>query len=239
MEERGPHHVLAVPRNEELWAGTGLWHVDEVQAVYAHREWQRIGVGAGSKGERWYDWQCRVLAEPEGADWGHYLLFRRPLADPDDWQGHVAFAPRDCELETLVAVAGSRWCIEHAFEAARQETGLDDYEVCSAHGWYRYVTLALLAVVRAADRARPASPKKESGHEQPGGLPPVARPGRGLSLPEIRRLPWHLWLRVPAPARRFWPGRTGGDATSGRRSAATPAASTPNCNCSIGPVRCP
>ena len=48
-----------------------------------------------------------------------------------------------------------RWLIKHAFEAAKQETGLDDYEVRSAHGWYRHVTLALLAVVRAADRARP------------------------------------------------------------------------------------
>gem|GEM_PF-5508487 len=36
--------------------------------------------------------------------------------------------------------------------------GLDDYEVRRAYGWYRHVTLALLAVVRAA--ARPAHPKK-------------------------------------------------------------------------------
>ena len=59
-----------------------------------------------------------------------------------------------------MAVAGHRWCIESAFEAAKQETGLDDYEVRSAHGWYRHATLALwalalLAVVRAA-----APPKK-------------------------------------------------------------------------------
>jgi len=165
LEDEGLHHVLAVPRNEELWAGSDLWRVDEVQAVHAHREWYRISAGAGSKGERWYDWQCWVLAEPEAADWGHYLLFRRSLADPDDWQAYVAFAPQGCDLETLVAVAGSRWCIEHAFEAAKQETGLDDYEVRSAHGWYRHVTLALwalalLAVVRAADLARPDSQKK-------------------------------------------------------------------------------
>ena len=80
----------------------------------------------------------------------------------------MAFAPRDCDLETLVAVAGSRWPIEHAFEAAKQEVGLDDYEVRSAHGWYRHVTLALwalalLAVVRAADLARPDPQKKSPG----------------------------------------------------------------------------
>ena len=165
LEERGLHHVLAVPRNEELWAGNDLRRVDEVQAVHAHQAWHRISAGAGSKGERWYDWQCWVLAEPEEADWGHYLLLRRSLADPDDWQAYVAFAPQGCELETLVAVAGSRWRIEQAFETAKQETGLDDYEVRSAHGWYRHVTLALwalalLAVVRAADRARPDPQKK-------------------------------------------------------------------------------
>ena len=85
LEDRGLHHVLAVPRNEELWAGTDLWHVDEVQAVHAQRAWHRISAGAGSREERGYDWQCWVLAEPKDADWGHYLLFRRALADPDDW----------------------------------------------------------------------------------------------------------------------------------------------------------
>ena len=62
-----------------------------------------------------------MLAEPEDADWGRNLLFRQSLADPDDWQAYVAFAPQGGDLETLVAVAGSRWCIEHAFEASKQE----------------------------------------------------------------------------------------------------------------------
>ena len=132
LEDEGLHHVLAVPRNDELWAGHDLWRVDEVQAVHAHREWYRISAGAGSKGERWYDWQCWVLAEPEDAARGHYLLLRRSLANPDNWQAYVAFAPQDCDLMLLVAVAGRRWCIEHAFESAKQETGLDDYEVRSA-----------------------------------------------------------------------------------------------------------
>ena len=52
-------------------------------------------------------------------------------------------------------MAGRRWCIEHAFEAAKQEVGLDD--------WYGHVTLALLAVVRAADLPRP-DPKKRERH---------------------------------------------------------------------------
>ncbi len=202
LEDRGLHHVLAVPRNEELWAGTDLRRVDEVQAVHREREWHRLSAGAGSKGERWYDWQCWILAEPEDADWGHYLLFRRSVTDAEDWQAYVAFAPQGCELETLVAVAGRRWCIEHAFETAKQETGLDDYEVRSAHGWYRHVTLALwalalLAVVRAAwpgpepagDPAPPVapSPARAARGAAGAGLAALAPPspvgGPGLPLP--------------------------------------------------------
>ena len=134
LEDAGQHHVLAVPRNQSLWVGRDIWTPEAVHAVHEGREWYRLSAGAGSKGERWYDWQCWVLAEPEDADWGRYLLFRRSLADPDAWQAYVAFAPQGCDLEILVAVAGSRWPIEHVFEAAKQEVGLDDYEVRRAHG---------------------------------------------------------------------------------------------------------
>ena len=40
---------------------------------------------------------------------------------PRRWQAYVAFAPRGCDLETLVGVAGRRWAVEHAFAAAKQE----------------------------------------------------------------------------------------------------------------------
>jgi SRSO17 transposase len=45
----------------------------------------------------------------------------------------------------LVYVAGMRWAIEESFEAAKGEVGLDQYEVRRWVGWYRHITLALLA----------------------------------------------------------------------------------------------
>ena len=39
----------------------------------------------------------------------------------------------------------ARWKIEEAFEQAKGETGLDEYEVRKWDGWYRHVTLSLLA----------------------------------------------------------------------------------------------
>ena len=46
---------------------------------------------------------------------------------------------------SLVAVAGTRWSIEAAFESAKGDVGLDHYKVRSWQGWYRHVNLALLA----------------------------------------------------------------------------------------------
>jgi SRSO17 transposase len=49
------------------------------------------------------------------------------------------------ELEELVGVAGTRWAIENVFAEAKGEVGLDQYEVRRWPGWYRHITLALLA----------------------------------------------------------------------------------------------
>ena len=49
----------------------------------------------------------------------------------------------------------NRWHIEACFETAKQETGLDEYEVRTWHGWYRHITLSLLALAfLAAVRAQ-------------------------------------------------------------------------------------
>ena len=48
-------------------------------------------------------------------------------------------------MDELVRVAGTRWAIEQYFEEAKGEVGLDQYEVLRWDGWYRHITLAMLA----------------------------------------------------------------------------------------------
>ena len=68
---------------------------------------------------------------------------------------YVVFGPADTTLATLARVAGRRWAIEECFEVAKQEVGLADYEIRSRHGWYRHITLAMLALAfLAAMRVR-------------------------------------------------------------------------------------
>lgn len=51
LKDEGLHHVLAVPRNEELWTGADRGRVDEVHAVHQDQAWHRLGTGSkGSAG---------------------------------------------------------------------------------------------------------------------------------------------------------------------------------------------
>lgn len=77
-------------------------------------------------------------------------------------------------------MAGQRWQIEQAFQAAKGECGLDHYEVRSWHGWYRHITLAMLAFAALVTL-------RSKGEKSPIGQVP-------LSVPELRHLLTHqLW----------------------------------------------
>lgn len=174
------HHVLAVSRNETLWAGTDVWLLDKVHAAYRDRAWHRLSTGTGSKGPD----GTTGMPDPGGA--GGCGLGALSVVSPfPDGPGRLAalrdLRPQGCNLEILVGTAVNRWHIESVFEAARQEVCLDHYEARSEVGWHRYVILVLWAP------ALLAGPQKGSGS---------AQPSRGLSLPEIRQLLWRLVLRV-------------------------------------------
>ena len=116
--------------------------------------WQRLEVGAGSKGPRLYDWACARLPywTPEG--WAQWLLIRRSVTKPEEVAFYRAFGPETTTVADLARVAGTRGTIEEGFQRAK-EVGLDQYEVRRWEGWYRHITLCLLAhafleVTRAA-----------------------------------------------------------------------------------------
>lgn len=165
LEGREQAYVLAVSGKAYVWVGLRQPKVDAI--LDALREgtllvgegeepgWERLSCGAGSKGERLYDWIRLPLNRPLQEGFARWLVVRRDIDDPEELSAYVAFAPEQTTLQKLAKVAGSRWQVEVAFEAAKGEVGLDHYEVRSWDGWYRHITLALfahafLAVVRAS-----------------------------------------------------------------------------------------
>ena len=73
------------------------------------------------------------------------MLARRSVANPEELACYVCYGPAGTALEELVRVAGRRWPIEECFEEAKGQVGLDQYEVRKWDGWYRHITLAMLA----------------------------------------------------------------------------------------------
>ncbi|MFH9355496.1 hypothetical protein [Kitasatospora sp. NPDC017646] len=73
------------------------------------------------------------------------MLARRSIARPDEIAYYLACAPLDTTVAHLARIAGSRWKIEECFQSAKNECGLDHYEVRRFVGWYRHITLAMLA----------------------------------------------------------------------------------------------
>jgi SRSO17 transposase len=58
---------------------------------------------------------------------------------------YLVFGPVESVLEEMVYVAGQVAALDRCVEAARAEVGLADYEVRHWHGWYRHITLAMVA----------------------------------------------------------------------------------------------
>jgi len=159
--------VLAIRSNEKLWAvldgHLGQHAASRLAAALPARAWQRLSAGAGSKGERLYDWARLRLTRLQQPPWEHWLLVRRSRKDPKDLAFYVVFGPDQTTLATLARVAGRRWAIEECFALAKQEVGLADYEIRSWHGWYRHITLAMLALAFLASmrvKLNAAAPRK-------------------------------------------------------------------------------
>ena len=160
-------YVLGVSRNDTVidrWPERVKTLLDQLPQA----GWQRLSAGTGSKGERLYDWFRRPLGGVTIVGWQRWLLVRRSLREPTRLSPYVCFAPTGTTLQSLVQVAGTRWTVEQCFQQAKQEVGLDEYEVRSWDGWHRHITLACLAhafltVVRAhgLDPLAEAAPKKQ------------------------------------------------------------------------------
>jgi SRSO17 transposase len=165
----------------------------EVEALVLHeRDWQRLSMSEGTKGPRLFDWARVPVLHRWEDDGCHWLLIRRSLTDMQEKRYYLVFDPQGSTLQEMVQAVGARWHIEEDFANAK-DMGLDHYEVRSFLGWYRHITLVLLALAYLAGICVTAS-----------GSPSAAAPSQlsspspvlVLTIPEVR----HLLARLIWPA---------------------------------------
>ena len=145
LEERLQAYVVAVTAQQRLWVGFEQRRVDAVTDTLTDEAWFRLNIADGSKGPRVYDWAAVPFGYPTDEGHERHLLVRRhPTTGERAY--YFCCTPPGTNARDLAVAAGGRWAIECCFEAAKQETGLDEYEVRSWVGWHRHVTLSLLAM---------------------------------------------------------------------------------------------
>lgn len=144
LEEREISYVLGITGQYRVfWNGRRQW-AKEIVAELPDEAWETLSCGAGSKGERVYQW-TRIKLRDLGETRQRWLLARRNLRKTEEIALYAASAETETRLEKLAQIAGTRWSIEECFETAKGELGLDHYEVRSFQGWQRHITLMMLA----------------------------------------------------------------------------------------------
>jgi SRSO17 transposase len=158
LETHELNYVMAVSCDSRFSTPTGPRRADELARSAPRKGWQRLSAGQGSKGERLYDW---LVLDP-GAD-EHLLLVRRSISKPSELAYYICHTRRPVPVAELVRVAGSRWGVEETFQFAKNETGLDHYQVRTYTAWYRHITLSMLAAAFLAVTARAERARDQKG----------------------------------------------------------------------------
>lgn len=153
---------------------TIIWRTGSDGAVLG-RQVLALRVHRATGTDRWSVDHRRVSTGPEG-----WLIGERPLSGAvGQTQWYYSNLPADTSWERLASLAHQRWVIEHFYEDAKGECGLDDYQGRSWGGLHRHVALCMLAYSFLLTHRRAAA-----SASVPGGFPPLCptpEPARGPS----------------------------------------------------------
>jgi SRSO17 transposase len=197
LEAHGYPYVMAVACNEPVGLQTATGRRREEAALVesvmlSDRDWQRLSMSEGTKGPRLFDWAIVPMLHQWQDDGRHWLLIRRCVDDPSKKTYYFVFAPQGTTLPEMVKAIGSRWHVEENFENGK-DLGMDHYEVRSFIGWYRHITLVLLALAYLAGIC---ATERFSTVHPPTSESATRLPALPLSIPEVR----HLLARLIWPS---------------------------------------
>lgn len=204
LAQAGRRYVVAVAENAPVWpqrpavqvpttyAGRGrprqrtrlakeapkATTVRALSESWPASDWHRQAVQEGEKGPIEYEWAARRVVESvdhlPGADL--WLLARRSIANPREVAWYLSNADATTTRTTLAEVASTRYQIEQCFEEAKDDVGLDQYEVRTWLAWHRHITLSMMALAWLASvRRKLATSIPESASEAAEPSPGKAR----------------------------------------------------------------
>ena len=172
LSSRGLAYTAEVPKSLPLFDDAGRpTRPDRIHRALPGAAWQLCSQGPGEKGERTYDYAMIPVVpvrERPADDFAFTLLIRKSEQKTVkngrsvyEFAYFLVHAPRGTSLRQMVRWTGLRWSIEDDNKAAKNEFGLEHYQVRTWPSWHRYVTSGMLA------HAFIAVKRAELGKEQP------------------------------------------------------------------------
>jgi SRSO17 transposase len=215
-----------------------LWDAETLLACLPDEAWEAVTWRAGTKGPLTKAFVAvrvhRATGNPDVGTNGRSVAHGRVTTGPEGWllgerplPGHQGEAkqsflwlpgwPLETPLARLVTLAHARWAVEQAYEDAKGECGLDDYQGRRWDGLHRHLALTWLAytfLVLQRLATTPLDPPDEPEAPGPPGSPPLGARADGprptAAAEPARRPPPSARLAAPGPpplARRHRPHR--------------------------------
>ena len=175
LERHQVPYVVTVPSAQTVLPRPGWRRIDKLADQADAREWRSLSAGPSTHGSRTWQWWITPIVDPDepigsgeadGTWWRRWMIARCRPDTPEERDYYLAWGPAGTPCEQLAYVAGARWRVEDAIKLAKHTCGLADYEVRHWHGWYRHVTLAMLAAAFLAIQAATAQDTPDSPSAQ-------------------------------------------------------------------------
>ena len=151
-----PQSTRGRPPSKQQAAVDGIT-VEKLVAGFSVDDWKRCTLRDSTRGPLQVDIAHRrvwVWDGEEAVARGWHLVVRREVGAPKRIKYSLSNAPADTPLERLAQMQGTRYWVERAFEDAKGECGLADYQAVGEQArergwraWHHHVTMVMLAML--------------------------------------------------------------------------------------------
>jgi SRSO17 transposase len=133
-----------------LVAGVPSQRVDKWVAQQPESAWQRISFRDSSRGKLKADFLVRkiwIWNKRETFGRQFTLIVRRDLDSANTFKYSLTNSPSETPTERLAFMQGQRYFIEHSFQDAKGQVGLDHYQTRKWRSWHHHMTLVIMAML--------------------------------------------------------------------------------------------
>jgi SRSO17 transposase len=137
------------PSKKQRAAATPIT-VEKLAKGFPPRDWTRCVLRDSTRGQLQVDIAHRRVwvwdgEESQARCW--HLIVRREVKSVKTIKYSLSNAPVDTPLLRLAQMQGQRYWVERAFEDAKGECGLADYQALGWRSWHHHVTIVMLAML--------------------------------------------------------------------------------------------